>query len=189
MVCDDTKNKQMVTVHAQHDMQTTVQHDDTVDIKTGNHKFTVEKGTATYEVKGAVAETFHDTQSTAVEKTIDIKTLKSFIHVDSPTEIKLSVGKSSITILPNQIVLHSDNVIFEGVAQIKGVSPQITFAADVEAKMGAPSVFVSGTKEATFGVGSQSVKCDTAAVAVAGAEVNSCATGNHVITGAIVKIN
>ncbi len=45
-------------------------------------------GRSAYSVKGAVTETFHATQSTTVEKTIDIKTNTSFIHVQSPTEIK-----------------------------------------------------------------------------------------------------
>jgi type VI secretion system secreted protein VgrG len=189
LVFNDTKGKERITLHAQYDMDTTVQHDDTVAIKTGNHKFTVESGTASYTVKGAVTEEFQATQSTTVQKSIDIQTLADFIHVTSPKEIKLTVGNSTLTLTPDTIRLNSPNIIFEGTTQIKGLAPKITYAADNEAKMGAPTVSVSGTKEATFGVGGQTVKCDTGKVAVSGAAIASSATGKHDITGALVKIN
>jgi len=189
MICNDTKKKEKITVHAQYDMDTTVQHDNTETIKTGVHKFTVETGTATYTVKGAVTETFQATQSTTVQTSIDIKTIADFIHLTSPKEIKLTVGSSTLTLTPDTIRLNSPHILLEGVTDIKGLAPNITFAADTEAKMGAPTVNVSGTKEATMGVGSQTVKCDTAKVAVAGAAIASSATGKHDITGAVVKIN
>jgi type VI secretion system secreted protein VgrG len=189
MIANDTKGKEKITVHAQYDMDTTVQHDDTVTIKTGNHKFTVETGTASYTVKSAVTEVFQATQSTTVEKTIDIKTNSDFIHVTSPTEIKLTVGSSTLTLTPDTIRLNSPHILLEGVTDIKLLSPLIALAADTEAKMGAPTVNVSGEKEATMGVGNQTVKCNTSQVAVAGAAIASSATGKHEITGAVVKIN
>jgi type VI secretion system secreted protein VgrG len=189
LILNDTKGKELITLHGQHDMTTTIEHDDTVTIKTGNHKFTVETGTATYEVKSAVTETFHATQSTTVEKTIDIKTNTSFIHVTSPTEIKLTVGSSTLTLTPDTIKLNSPNIVLEGMTQIQGSAPKITYAADNEAAVSAPKVTISGTNEAALGVGSQTVKCNTSQVAVSGAAIDSCATGKHTVTGAVVKIN
>jgi type VI secretion system secreted protein VgrG len=118
MVFNDAKGKEMITVHAQYDMDTTVQHDDTVTIKSGNHKFAVETGTATYTVKGAVTEEFQATQSMTVETSIDIQTKTDFIHLLSPKEIKLSVGESTLTLTPDTIKLNSPNIIYEGTTQI-----------------------------------------------------------------------
>ena len=189
MSMNDTPGKEKINIHAQYDMATTVQHDHSVKIVTGKHTFDVDAGTAAYTVKGAVTEVFHTTQSTTVETSIDILTNKSHIHVESPTEIVLTVGASSITLTPDTITINTPNIILEGTTKINGSSPKITFAADSEATVSAPDVKVSGTKETTIGVGSQTMKCDTSKVAVAGAAISSSATGQHDITGAIVKIN
>jgi len=189
MSMNDTPGKEKINIHAQYDMATTVKHDHSVKIETGKHTFDVDTGTASYTVKGAVTELFKATQSTTVQESIDIKTNAAFIHAQSPTEIKLTVGASSITLTPDTITLNSPNIIIEGTTQIKGSSPKIVFAADKEATVSAPDVKVSGTKETTIGVGSQTMKCDTSKVAVAGAAISSSATGQHDITGAIVKIN
>ncbi len=189
MSMNDTPGKEKIIVHAQYDMATTVQHDHTVQIVTGKHTFDVDAGTAAYTVKGAVTELFQATQSTTVETSIDIQTNKSHIHVESPKEIVLTVGASSITLTPDTITINTPNIVLEGTTKINGSSPKITFAADAEATVSAPKVTVSGTKETTIGVGSQTMKCDTSKVAVAGAAIASSATGQHDITGAIVKIN
>jgi type VI secretion system secreted protein VgrG len=136
-----------------------------------------------------VTETFHNTQSTSVQNTIDVKTLSSFIHVSSPTEIQLKVGSSTITVTPDTITLHSANIVFEGTTKIQGSAPKIAFAADSEAQVSAPKTTISGDNEASLGVGSQTVKCNTSQVGISGAAIASSATGKHDISGAVVKIN
>jgi type VI secretion system secreted protein VgrG len=49
---DDTAGKEKVTIHAQYDMNTTVEHDQTTTVKSGNRSTTVESGTLTETIKG-----------------------------------------------------------------------------------------------------------------------------------------
>ena len=44
MSMDDTKSKEKITIHAQYDMSTTVEHDDTQHIVTGNRRSTLTTG-------------------------------------------------------------------------------------------------------------------------------------------------
>jgi type VI secretion system secreted protein VgrG len=189
MSMNDTPGKEKINIHAQYDMATTVQNNHSVKIVSGKHTFDVDVGTAAYTVKGAVTETFKATQNTTVQESIDIKTNASHIRIDSPTEIKLTVKGSTVTITPDTIKLESDNIAIIGRTKIDISSPTIKIVGNSEISASAPKVQISGKNEAAIGVGNQSVKCDTAQVAVAGAAIKSSATGQHDISGALVKIN
>ncbi len=52
MTMDDTAGKEKITVHGQYDMNTTVQHDQTITVNTGNRTMTIVAGTLTDTVKG-----------------------------------------------------------------------------------------------------------------------------------------
>ena len=52
MTMDDTAGKEKITIHGQYDMNTTVQHDQTITVKTGNRSMTIAAGTLTDTVKG-----------------------------------------------------------------------------------------------------------------------------------------
>jgi type VI secretion system secreted protein VgrG len=96
MSCNDTKGKEGVTIHAQYDMKTTVQHDDTQRVVTGNRKIDVETGTHTETVNGAVTETYKANQSTTVTNQIEVKSSTAHIHLTASTNITLTVGSSSL---------------------------------------------------------------------------------------------
>ena len=66
MTMDDTKGKEKITIHAQYDMSTTVEHDDTQHIVSGNRKINIDAGTQTETIKGAVSETYQATHATGV---------------------------------------------------------------------------------------------------------------------------
>ena len=57
MTMDDTAGKEKITIHAQHDMDTTVLHDQTITVKTGNRSMTIVAGTLTDKVKGTASLT------------------------------------------------------------------------------------------------------------------------------------
>jgi type VI secretion system secreted protein VgrG len=196
----DTKGKEMMNIHAQYDMVTTVQHDDTqtvnndrtitvkgkhtesitkdctitvdakhtetvkgdtsITVTSGNYSHDVAAGTATIHVKGAVAETFDDGQTTTVAKDVAIRSTSAKITLTAATEIVLATGSSSIS-------MKSDGTI-----TISGTK-----------------VTVSGTQEATMGVGAQSVTANPQKVQVSGAGISATAVGVHEISGALVKIN
>ncbi len=200
MSMDDTPGKELINIHAQYDMTTTVEHDDTQTVHNdrtitvnGKHTETIKKdttikitegnlnqdvvaGTATYHVKKAVVELFEDTQSTQVKKDITIITTEGQVHVESASkQITLLSGAS-------QLVLKKDGTI-----ELKGKSITIEGTSDVS--ISAPNVSITGKAEAKFGVSSQVVKCDPAKVTISGSLITSAATGIHEISGALVKIN
>lgn len=175
LAMDDTKGKELVRIHAEKDMSTTVEHDDTqtvhnnraisvdgthtetivkdtkITVSKGDLVHTVAEGTATYTVKKDIKETYLANQTTNVTNVITIT---------AGDEIKIITGESSIHMKSN------------GNIEISGINITIT-----------------GGKTTKIGVGNQSVTCNLQKVEVSGAAINSSAVGMHEITGALVKIN
>jgi len=181
---DDTAKKELVRIHAQFDMATTVEHDDTqtvhnnraikvdgthnetitkdtnITIGEGAFKLDVQTGTHTHHVKADVKETYDANQETVVSKDILIQSGTATITIDAKTEILLHCGSSSLSLKQ------------DGTITLAGVN-----------------ISIAGTATTKTGVGNQNVICDTQKVATSGAAISSSATGMHEITGALVKIN
>ncbi|HEX8452388.1 MAG TPA: type VI secretion system tip protein TssI/VgrG [Longimicrobium sp.] len=187
----DTKGTEQVTIHAQYDMGTTVEHDDTqtvnndrtitvqgkhtetvtgdtsITVSSGKYSHDVAAGTATYHVAGAVSETFDSTLSTTVASKVTLDSTGSEIAVTAATKISIQVGSSSLTMdAGGNIELSGVNIKINGV-----------------------TIAVSGDAEASMAVAASSVKCTPASMEVAGAMVKSAATAINEITGATVKLN
>ena len=199
IIMDDTKNKELIRIHAQYDMDSTVEHDDrqtvhnnrtitvngthtetikkdtTIKITEGKLDQAVVKGTADYYVKGAVTEIFDSTQTTTVKQKIEISSTEDCIHISAAKEIKLTTGKS-------ELLMKADGTII-----LSG--QDITIIGGKTITSSAPEIAANGTKTSKIGVGTQTVTTSTAKVEVAGAAIASAAVGSHEITGAIVKIN
>lgn len=147
MSMNDTAGKELVNIHAQYDMVTTVLHDqknivnnDFTEVIKNTTKITVTNGTyshdvaantATYHVKGALKETYEATQDTTVTGDLTIKSTGGAISVTSDTkkvlvkaatEIRLEVGASSINMKSN------------GDIEIKGVNITVNGSASVTLK-------------------------------------------------------
>jgi type VI secretion system secreted protein VgrG len=132
MSMDDTKGKEKVTIHAQYDMNTTIEHDETHTVKTGNRTITVETGTHTETIKGDTTITIQTgnhklavqsgTQDTGVKGAITITSQTANINLDAATSIKLHTGASTIE-------LKSDGTI-----KIEGVDITIKGSASVTTK-------------------------------------------------------
>jgi type VI secretion system secreted protein VgrG len=94
---DDTKGKEKVTVHAQYDMNTTVEHaqtntvnntftetiksDTTVKITEGRYSHDVVANTAVYHVQGALTENYDTSQETTVKGKVIIKSTAGVIEI------------------------------------------------------------------------------------------------------------
>ena len=207
---DDTKGKEQITIHGQYDMVTKVLHDqksnilndrtDKIDV---NDALTV-GGNQTITVTGDVVETFDSTQKTTVTKTIDIASKTAFIHIESPTEIKLTVKGSTITITPDTITLAAANIHFEGKSKITGHAPLIESNATNKIALAAPTIESSAATEAThhgalisivgdtkavMGVADNTVTCDPASVKIAATTISSAAKAVQELTGATIKLN
>lgn len=181
---NDTKSSEMVTVHAQKDMSTTVEHDDTqtihndraikvdgthnetitkdtnITIEKGPYKLDVQNNTHTHHVKSDVIENYDANQQTKVAQNILTQSLNAMITIDAKTEILLHCGDSMMS-------LKADGTIV-----ISGKDISILGSATVKA-----------------GVGNQNMVCDVQKVTTSGAAINSNAVGMHTISGAVVKIN
>jgi type VI secretion system secreted protein VgrG len=181
---DDTKNTEKITVHAQKDMGTTVEHDDTqtvhnnrtikvdgthnetitkdtnITIEKGPYKLDVKDNTHTHHVKKDVNEWYDANQQTVVNNNILIQSKTAKISVDAAEEIYLHCGQSMMSMKKDgSIVISGQNIQILGGQTVK------------------------------TGVGNQNVVCDVQKVATSGAAINSNAVGMHTITGAVVKIN
>ena len=183
------ENDKTVTVH--HDSTETVDNDKKITV-TGKHTEEITKdtaitvtegklihkvntGTADYTVKGAVTETYQDTQTTTVSKEIKVTSSTKFIEMTAAERIKLVTGSSSIELFKN------------GDIKISGVN--ITVVGDKTVKQSSDDFKITGLKKATMGVGNQSATFDLTKTSFAGAAITSSAVGMHQLTGAIIKIN
>jgi type VI secretion system secreted protein VgrG len=182
---EDKKGSEQINVHAEKDMATTVEHDDTQHVMNnrtitvdGTHTETIKKdttikitegklvhdvmdNTADYHVMKAVTEVFEANQSTTVTQQIEVSSVKNGIYITADNkEIRLRSGES-------MLLMKKDGTI-----QLHGVNIEII-----------------GTTEVKNGVGTQTVTLDKQQVATAGAKINSSAVGLHEISGALIKIN
>jgi type VI secretion system secreted protein VgrG len=192
MSMDDTAGKEKVTIHAQYDMSTTVEHDDSQHIVSGNRTINIDAGTHTEKIKGATSITVvtgpykldvqtgthtHHVKANVVENydADQTTTVAHKVKLDGGDQITFVSGASSITLKK------------DGTISINCKHLQITGDADIKAS--APKVEVTGGDEAKIGVGNQQMTCDKTKVNVSGAAINASAVGMHEITGALVKIN
>jgi type VI secretion system secreted protein VgrG len=200
MTFNDTKKKEKISLHGQHDMDTVIEHDDMQHVKNdrkitvdGTHtetikkdtKITISEGTfshdvaaktATYHVKGAVSISYDDTETTTVTKAV----AETFNDTQTTTvKNKISIASTAADI---EISGKTKIVLVSG-------DSSITLNADGTISISGKDVSVSGTAKVTAGVGNQTLTCDTGKLATAGAAIAASATGKHEITGAVVKIN
>jgi len=159
MAMDDTKGNEKITIHAQYDMNTTVEHDQTNKVVSGNRSVTVETGTFTetiqsdtsitvkegtyshdvaantakYHVNGALTENYDATQSTTVGKDITITSNESKIHITAATEIQLQVGASTLLMKSDgTIELSGVNLAINGSVSVNIAGTSITSAATAD---------------------------------------------------------
>jgi type VI secretion system secreted protein VgrG len=199
MVMDDTKDKELIRIHAQYDMDTTVEHDDrqtvhndrtitvngkhtekikkdtSIKILEGPYEHKVLDNTSTAYVKGDVTEDYDANQTTNVKKTIATTSTEANIVLTAATEIKLVTGASSLTMKKD--------------GTIELIGKDIKLVASAELKISGPKIGLAGTQEAKMGVGTQSMTCNTMKLEAAGAAITSAAVGVHEISGAVVKLN
>jgi type VI secretion system secreted protein VgrG len=139
MTMTDTKGKEKMTIHAQYDMSTTVQHDDTQAIKNnrtitvdGTHTETIQKDVTITENAKHTQTIKNDMtlsvtagkQSTTVKNDIDITSQSGHVHIKASTEILLEVGSS-------KLLMKADGSI-----ELSGVAIAVKGSAEVRIKGG-----------------------------------------------------
>jgi type VI secretion system secreted protein VgrG len=181
---DDTAGNEQITIHAQYDMGTTVEHDDTqtvhnnrtitvngthtetikkdtiITITEGPYTLDVQANTHTHHVKQNVFEWYDADQQTVVQNNISTQTVTGQIYVDAKTQITLHCGASLL-------IMKEDGTI-----ELSGVK-----------------INISGSEEVKNGVGNQNTVFNRSKVETSGAAINTSAVGIHEISGALIKIN
>jgi len=207
---DDTAGSEVITIHAQKDMNTTVENDQsdtvhnnrtitvegthtetitkdtTIKVTEGKLVDRVETGTAEYYVKDAVTEIFDATQTTTVKQAITTQSTDASIEVHGKTQVLIHTGDATtINMLEaGKIAINATDTL-----QLSCGDCVIELKKDGTLKISAKKIEVSGAQEAKLGVGNQNITCDVSKVAIGGAAINSSAVGMHEIAGAVVKIN
>jgi type VI secretion system secreted protein VgrG len=190
MTMDDTKGKEKITIHAQYDMGTTVLHDQTntvngkmtetidkdtkISITSGKLEHSVNTGTASYFVNGAVTQKFNNIWDSKVTGQVSIKS-NADILIDSDTKITLVTGSSKL--------------VMEKSGAIALTGTHITIIGNDKVAISSADSKMTGSAKAEFGTGNQSVVTDAKQVAISGAAISSSAKGAHEITGMPIKLN
>lgn len=170
MSMDDTAGQEKITIHAQYDMGTTVEHDDTQTVHNnrtitvdGTHTETIKKdttikitegnldhdvvaGTSKAHVQGAVTEKYDNKQETTVANEIIIKSTGSKIYVEAATEITLKVGASKLWMdSGGKIELSGNDIAIKGTANVEIKGGNVVSVADANNEMKGAAVLSEGS--------------------------------------------
>ena len=132
MSMDDTKGKEKITIHAQYDMGTTVEHDDTQTVHNnrlitvdGTHTETIKKDTVIVVTDGKEVNT--------VKQQIEVTSQTQYIYITASTEIKLEVGQSKLHMFADgRIELTGQNIAIDGVQKVRTHGAEVTSEADMQ---------------------------------------------------------
>jgi len=212
MTMDDTKGKEKVNIHAQYDMNTTVEHDDTQTVVSGNRTINVKTGTHTETIKGDTAVTIQTGNHSLIVQTgthtevikgntsVIVQSGAYLLDVQSNTHTHHAKGKVTEIYDADQQTFVNGNVLIKSKTATIAVdasqevflhcgASMFSMKQDGTIKLEGTKIEISGGDSVKMGVGNQNVTCDKQKVATAGAAINSSAVGMHEITGALVKIN
>jgi type VI secretion system secreted protein VgrG len=145
MSMDDTKDKEKVTIHAQFDMSTTVEHDDTQTVH-NNRTISVD-GTHTETIKKDTTITVSDGKETnTVNQEIVITSQSAHIHLTASTEIQLQVGSSTLLMKSDgSIELKGTNITIDGAESVTIHGMSVTSKADADHNTKGAIVVSEGT--------------------------------------------
>jgi type VI secretion system secreted protein VgrG len=207
---DDTKGSEKITIHAQKDMTTTVEHDMTDTVKNdraitvdGKHTETIKldtaitvsdgkldhkvmKGTAAYYVKDALTETYDNTQTTTIKQACTIHSTDASVEVHGKTQVMIHTGDSTQI---NMLQAGKIGISAKDTLQLSCGPCVIEMKSDGTMKLSATKIEVSGAQEAKLGVSNQNITCNVQKAAIGGAAIDVTAVGMNTIAGAVVKIN
>jgi type VI secretion system secreted protein VgrG len=150
---DDTAGKEQLRIHAQYNMDTTVEHDQTntvhgkmtetidkdttIHITQGNLEHKVQTGTALYDVKGALTENYQTTQDTTVKGNITITSVSG--------DITLHTGASKLVLKNDgKIELTGVNIAIDGGQKVYTHGGQVVSEADTNHEISGQAVKSNG---------------------------------------------
>ena len=158
IMLDDTKGQEAITVHAQKDMNSTIENDRTTTLVGGHDTLSVQAGTQTVTIKGDTSLTVE-----AGNRTVDVTGSYQLdttdeVNIQAPTRITLTCGGSSVTIEPDKITLSA------GGGSSLTLDGNALMSSPGEATVEAPTSTVTGSGSAA--------KVDAAGVALSGPKIS-----------------
>ena len=155
LAMDDTAHQELIRLHAQYDMDSTIEHDDRQHVKNnrqiavdgthtetikGDTKITVSAGTfshdvaaktATYHVKAALSEKYEATQTTEVTSDLKITSSGGLINVESASK---NIHIKAATEILLEVGASTISMKANGDIEIKGVNITVNGSASVTLK-------------------------------------------------------
>jgi type VI secretion system secreted protein VgrG len=162
MSMDDTAGKEKISIHAQYDMDTMVEHDQAetiknnskIEISQGTYKHDVKTGTADYHVQSALTEVYDATQATTVKGNLTIKSTggaivvsadSQNIYIHAATNIQIQTGASMLWMASNgDIELSGTNVAIIGKTKVYVKGGEVVSAADTNHEISGQAVKSAG---------------------------------------------
>ena len=145
MSMDDTKKSEMITIHAQKDMQTTVEHDDTQTVHNdrvifvdGTHTETIKKNTTITVTEG--------NETNTVKQEIVITSQTAHVHIEACTEIQLHVGASKLLMKSDgKIELDGVDIAINGSSKVSVHGGEVASSADTTHSISGATVVSDGS--------------------------------------------
>ena len=186
LVMDDTPGNELMRIHAQHDLDATIENDERRTVKAGKQTVTV-KGDATLNVQSGnrivtvESESYSVTAAKAVlahgkSEGVSITGDSKGVVVTGTGEGVTVNGKGGTGVG----IKGEPNVEINGVSKVNVKSPEVF--------IGDSLITIKGTKIELIADGG-SITIDGTGITIAGNMVKASAVGTHEITGALVKIN
>jgi type VI secretion system secreted protein VgrG len=195
IIVNDTKGKELMQIHAQKDLDATIENNETRTVVGGTQTVTV-KGNATPTVqagKRAVEVSGGDYSATSTDA-IKLHGIGKGVSILGESEGVGIVGTSkgvSVTGTGKGVTINGDGGPGVGIVGKPNFDAHGVSSASLtgpEVFIGDKSVKIHGTKIELATAGG-SITIDAAGVTIAGNMIKSSASGTHDITGALVKIN
>jgi type VI secretion system secreted protein VgrG len=200
---DDTAGKEKVNIHAQYDMDTTVEHDKKVIVKSGNRSLNVNTGTNTETIKGNASLTVQ-----AGNRAVDVTggSYTADVHGGdilgtASAAVKLHGQGAGVEILgnggPGVKVSGTPNFEAMGASKASIDSPvvdighgtisihgtgKVTINGDGNVEVTGPQISITGAAKVTITSGGSGIE-------VTPGGINMSSSGPVTITGPVVKVN
>ena len=166
----DTKNEEAITIHAQKDMNTTVENDQSVTLKSGNRTITVESGTCTETSSGDLSITSNDgaVKITGKGQGVSIQGDSEGVKVGGTGQGVVIEGKGGDGVQ----VSGNPNLIALGESEVRVWGADVIIQGDSSVFITGKEVSIEGDSSVTISAGGSSVKIDAAGVKASGAKVD-----------------
>jgi type VI secretion system secreted protein VgrG len=204
---NDTAGQEKLSIHAQYDLDTVVEHSETRTVKTGTQSVTV-KGDASLTIQagnrtvGVTGGNYDVTASDAVKA----HGVGAGVQITGEAKGVTVTGSGGTGV----DISGTPNAEVWGDAEAYLGSPSTTVEGTTDCTVTSPSVFVTGTTDVTVDsptidigkgeitihgskivlqTGGGSITLDGSGVSISASKITASSSGQHVIMGAVVQIN